>query len=890
MNKIFFKFSLFVSLIVVYALQTSAQVTNWVVVEQGMGVSVCTDLFNNTYTCGQFVDNTTIGTYNFTSLGSQDIVVEKYDPFGNLLWATPFGGSQSDFSSKIINDGYGNVWVTGQFSGTVLAGAFTLVSAGGTDAFIVKLNASDGTIVYAQRCGGAGNDAGMAIKEDPFGDIYLAGNFVGSFNFGGVTLSGQGSNDVFLVKMDNAGTPQSGFTIRGSAIEAMWTMTTDANSNIYIGGFTTSSAVIFANTTVNFTSQSQFIAKFDALGNYVWSTSAQFNGEVYGLSADAYGNVYFTGNFDTQATIGSFTLTGVGNDDILLAKINSSGTFVWAHSYGGTAIDEGYDMKCTPSGDLFLTGSFQGAFTFGATNLNAGSFSKTYVAKIDSAGNVNWVIQSGGAASSHISNGIAINSGGEIYLTGSGNGVFKMGIHSDSVSGSYLVKVDDHANIILGTVFRDMNNDGVINSGENGMPNVILELDNSPYVVASNNAGIYQMFTASGSHSVSISNLPLYHTLTTVSVQTASFSGMGNMDTANNFGLYPIPNVNDLRIDITPVTSPKAGHVLSYLITYTNVGTTTLNGTVTLQSDPAISYLNAAPSPTMQSGQTTTWNVGTLLPQSMGTIYAQFNIPSGQSIGYPINAILNISPVVNDTTPSDNSRNIVNAVTGPYDPNYKEVNIDTLYDVMNPDWLEYTIHFQNIGNDTAVAVIIIDTLSQHLNLSSFEMISSTHPISNFNIVNGNVAEFRFYNIMLPDSATDQPGSNGFVKYRVKYRNTLALNQSIINYADIYFDYNPAVRTNSAITYYLDSSADIMKYDKQKTLIYPNPAKDRIVIESSESIMNTVLSVYNIQGFKILKKNIVNMRTELDIRDLSSGIYFIIIEYEEGIVSKKFVKE
>jgi len=398
------------------------------------------------------------------------------------------------------------------------------------------------------------------------------------------------------------------------------------------------------------------------------------------------------------------------------------------------------------------------------------------------------------------------------------------------------------------------------------------------------------MYTATGTHSVSIPYLPLYHTLTTAAVQTSVFSGLGAMDTAKHFGLYPVPNVNDLYVDITPVSNPKAGHVLTYLITYKNVGTTSQSGSVSLQFDPAISYLSAAPAPSVQAGQTITWNVGTLAPSVMGTIHAQFNIPSNLAIGFPITAIAGITPVINDSTPADNSRTIVTQVTGPYDPNYKEVNIDTLYSVSTPGWLEYTIHFQNVGNDTAITVIIIDTLSQKLDLASFQIISSAHALSSAGIKNGKVAEFRFNNIMLPDSSTDAVGSMGFVKYRVKYLNTLAVNDSITNFADIYFDYNTPVRTNTAATYYVDSTAGIIRYEDHSTLVYPNPARDVIVIERSALSGSEKISLFSIEGTKILEQRITELRTVLNIENLAGGVYFVMIETENGIRVKKIVKE
>jgi hypothetical protein len=256
---------------------------------------------------------------------------------------------------------------------------------------------------------------------------------------------------------------------------------------------------------------------------------------------------------------------------------------------------------------------------------------------------------------------------------------------------------------------------------------------------------------------------------------------------------------------------------------------------------------------------------------------------------------VNITPIVNDTTPNDNSKNNSIAVVGPYDPNYKEVNIDTIYSVSDPGWLEYTIHFQNIGNDTAFTVIIIDTLSQHLNRSSLEIIASTHPLSNFNIKNGNVAEFRFNNIMLPDSTTDPIGSNGFVKYRMKYLNTLVVNESIINFADIYFDYNTPVRTNSAITYYVDSTSGIEKYDDNEVMIYPNPASEIMyIIFNKTDASPAYIRIFNAKG-KLLQQHMLiqaigNISSSIQLVGLSSGIYFIEIFDGNLTHHKKIVKQ
>ncbi len=88
-----------------------------------------------------------------------------------LFWPIQIGGAKSDFVHKMTYDGIGNIWITGQFSETMNVGNFTLVSAGGTDAFLIKINASNGQVVFAERGGGTGNVVGMSVQEDAQGNL-----------------------------------------------------------------------------------------------------------------------------------------------------------------------------------------------------------------------------------------------------------------------------------------------------------------------------------------------------------------------------------------------------------------------------------------------------------------------------------------------------------------------------------------------------------------------------------------------------------------------------------------------------------------------------------------------------------------------------------------------
>lgn len=109
--------------------------------------------------------------------------------------------------------------------------------------------------------------------------------------------------------------------------------------------------------------------------------------------------------------------------------------------------------------------------------------------------------------------------------------------------------------------------------------------------------------------------------------------------------------------------------------------------------------------------------------------------------------------------------------------------------------IEYRIRFQNTGTDVAFNVSIIDTLSPFLDPSTVRVGTSSHDYE-FEMSGEGILKFDFPWIMLPDSSTNQIGSNGFVKFKVKPRAGIALGTVIENSAAIYFDFNEPVITNT----------------------------------------------------------------------------------------------
>lgn len=871
-----------------------AQVPEWLVSNPGMGEDLAIDQFNNTFTCGQFVGTASFDDYNFTSNGAQDIIVAKYSPSGALLWATTFGGSGSDFVSEIVYDGYGSVWVTGQFTGTFEVSGNQYPSYGGTDIFLIKMNAANGDIAFFKQLGGTGNDSAEGLECDQMGNIIISGIFISNFSYGAFYLTGP-SYEVFILKLDTTGGILWGNQISGSNIESIWCSATDNDDNIYLAGLTSSATVQFSGQSVSFLGTKKFVAKLDSEGNTIWVTKAQFTGEIYSISTDALGNVYGTGNFDSNAIFGPFEHTSAGNDDIFVFKINPEGNYQWASRYGGTGIDSGYEMVCNAEGEVVVAGYFQASFSIGNTPVSASGNMKSFLFKTDTDGNVLWVMQTSGTSlSSHYIRGMAIDENNVLYVSGVGGENLIFGGLETILTGGFLIKMADNTNVIHGYVFHDSNGNAEFDNDETGIQNIFVSLNNGLSVAATGSDGEYQIFTNEGSHTVNIQNIPPYYNATTTMPVSVEFTGMGNTSYNNNFGLQAVAEINDLLVDIEQITVAKAGYVLAYLISCKNMGTTAIDATLMCNTDYTMSYLYSSPAHSGYNGPSIVWNLGTLEPQQNASNFVYFNIPQNALIDDEILTTANIIPVENDENPINNTFQHNTVVVGPFDPNYKTVNISEINDVSQPDWLEYTIHFQNIGNHTAYNVLIIDTLSSFLNLPDFELISSSFPVI-VNFSQQAKMELRFENIMLPDSASDPLGSCGFVKFRIKYKTTIPLNDSITNCADIYFDYQPAIRTNTAVTHYRESAT--IKKPRTETLLlsaFPNPAANDLYLQI-ELPKNTTcnVAIYSINYVRLMNFELPlvlgNNTVHLDISNFDSGMYVIVVTTSSRNYYRRIIK-
>jgi hypothetical protein len=391
--------------------------------EADLGSNSVSDIIGNLYTTGTFSGTSVFGTYNITSAGKGDIFITKTNSGATIEWVRQLGSADDDYGNSITYDPLGDIYCTGRFSGTVVFGAFTLTASGASEAYVVKLNSTNGNIIWAKKLGGSGSDGGMSITSDVAGNIFISGYFQGTGIFDTYTLSPVGQNfNIFIAKIDGSngnvswakGFGSSGFNY-GSAIAC------DGNGDAYLTG-NFESAVIFGPYTLTASQyQDIFISKHDGVtGSVIWANSMGGSGNDNGtaITINSDGNIYSTGRFENECTFGTTTLTTLGGVDMYVCKTDAtSGNLIWVKQIGGQGYDQANGITRDAAGNIFLTGQFNGI-------INTGSFSiisnnaDAFLFRINSfSGDVTWAEKIGGA-SNDIGYGITYSSYGNLYLTG----------------------------------------------------------------------------------------------------------------------------------------------------------------------------------------------------------------------------------------------------------------------------------------------------------------------------------------------------------------------------------------------------------------------------------------------------------------------------------------
>jgi hypothetical protein len=458
-------------------------------------------------------------------------------------------------------------------------------------------------------------------------------------------------------------------------------------------------------------------------------------------------------------------------------------------------------------------------------------------------------------------------------------------------------------NVVKGNIFNDLNGNCAIDSSEHYISGIRVKATNGikTYYSNSNTHGDYTLFIgASGTFVVSvyIFNTVQCGTLAFCGNNTVSFTSLG--DTVNRN--IAVSNLNDYNLHIqVSWTRANPGFDKRYVIYYRNSSPISFNdtATITFKYDSGLVYQYSSPTHVAHDiiSHTLTWKVNPpIAPYGGGNILCYLHVPVDTPLNYMVHSRFNIEPIIGDCYQHDNSIVVTQIVTGSYDPNEKQVMPEG--DIYEEDSvLTYTIHFQNTGNDTTHFVILVDTLSQHLDAASVENIASSHEYSEFDISGEGILTWIFNPLYLPDSNANEPESKGFVMFRVKKKPNLPLNTIISNTASIYFDYNAPIVTNT-VENTLTELVGIRHLKLEHLVsVYPNPANNELRVLSFKSGIENV-AMLDIAGKTVpLAGGMTGVRrgqgdeVMFNISELSSGLYFVHVTLGNGTTEvKKIVKE
>ncbi|HTN47031.1 MAG TPA: SBBP repeat-containing protein [Flavipsychrobacter sp.] len=355
-----------------------------------------------------------------------------------LQWAKRTGGHAADYGNDMEIDAKGNIYIIGEFTDTVDfdpgPGIVNLISAGMTDVFIEKLDAS-GNLLWVKKIGGSAGDYGKAIALDTAGNVYTTGSFSATVDLDPgpavQNFTSGGFGDIFIQKFDPNGNLVWVKAEGGTGEDFGSAIIVDSAANVCLTGAFRDTVDFNPGTGVIKLASAGgwdiFVQKLNSSGALVWiKTMGGFGFDIgNSIALDASGNVISTGyfsntvDFDPSAFALNFTSNGL--TDIYVQKLNSAGNHVWTRQMGGTGFDYGNSVCVDANGNIITVGDFSNSVDFdpgtSTQNFTSTGFSDVFVQKMNAAGILQWVKQLGGTGTDE-AHSVDKDLSGNIYVAG----------------------------------------------------------------------------------------------------------------------------------------------------------------------------------------------------------------------------------------------------------------------------------------------------------------------------------------------------------------------------------------------------------------------------------------------------------------------------------------
>lgn len=469
----------------------------------------------------------------------------------------------------------------------------------------------------------------------------------------------------------------------------------------------------------------------------------------------------------------------------------------------------------------------------------------------------------------------------------------------ESVSSFTPLNISDGIKL---TAFLDVNSNGIKDNGEEYFTTgeFHYDINNSGTVnhAASNN-GVHFLYESNPANNYNLSFTVNGEYAANYLVSPASYSNItvpsGSGITEFAFAVTSIPFV-DLSVSLYNYgVPPRPGFTYQNFIQYTNHGNQTIaSGTVTFVNDPLLSISNISAPGAVSSANGFTLDFVNLGPNETRYITVSMQVPTIPTValGDLLTNSFNISIPTSDINISNNSVSYTQVIVGSYDPNDKSESHAGQVDATSfspDDYLTYTIRFENTGTANAINVKVDDLLDAKLDENTVRTLNASHPFVLKRV--NNALTWRFDGINLPPSVeNDDVTGHGYVVFQVKPKSGFALGDVIPNTADIFFDFNPAIVTNTCTTEFMPLlGMDV--FENNSFDCYPNPTSGILNLNfNNASIRIDSVEVLDILGNLLISKTPDYNSTTLDLSALSKGIYLAKISANGQEKTIKIIKQ
>ncbi|WP_291085787.1 Ig-like domain-containing protein [Flavobacterium sp. BFFFF1] len=455
-----------------------------------------------------------------------------------------------------------------------------------------------------------------------------------------------------------------------------------------------------------------------------------------------------------------------------------------------------------------------------------------------------------------------------VTVGGNGNGSIVLKAFFDA-NGNGVQDLSEEA-FTQGKFHYEKNNDGTVVDGVSSTGNY--------YISVNNPADTYDL-------NYSINNdLAQYYT-----VATQPFQDITAVPSESSEFKFAITGTvfTDVNVELIPISSPRPGFTYINMIAYHNNSAQSVSGTLTFGHDSIVTINSVSQGGIVNTATGFTYDFS-LPPFGTQNIYVLMQVPVIPTVALGDLLTNTVTIFVNDdAAPNNNTSAVTQTIIGSYDPNditesHGEKIVHSTFTA--DDYLYYTIRFENTGTANAENIRVENMLDAQLDEGTIEMVNAsdnyTMERTESNLV------WNFDNIQLPPVEENMTVGHGYLTYRIKPKSGYAIGDIIPNTANIYFDFNPAIVTNTFNTVFV-STLSIADANDQKLSAYPNPTKGMLNISGATVIENVV--VYNLLGQVVLKKEISGNNGSIDVSSLPNGIYNVRIASAEAEKSIRIIK-